>query len=158
MFCWELSDAGPGLFALPRSKPLRFRFSSTPQSFRLGWPCVLCPSQVQAAQVIRCLASASPPGGWCVLWPPPSQPFSFLGVQLAHFLRCAVCLFWGADIWLQPSRLMSSIQNPKKSWLAMKPACSLVVAALLGPRLTLSSSGCPSACLSPVGDGLAAAC
>ena len=26
----ELSDAGPGLYALPRSKPLRFRFSGTP--------------------------------------------------------------------------------------------------------------------------------
>ena len=35
---------------------------------------------------------------------PPSQPLSFLGVQWAHLLRCAVCLFWGADLWLRPSR------------------------------------------------------
>ena len=54
----ELSKAGPGLHALPRSKPLRFRFSGTPQRHRLGWACVLCPSQVRAVQVIRCLASA----------------------------------------------------------------------------------------------------
>ena len=40
----ELSEAGPGLRALPRSKPLRF--SGTPQRCRLGWACVLCPSQV----------------------------------------------------------------------------------------------------------------
>ena len=54
---WELSEAGPGLCALPRSKPLRFRYLGSPQRRRLGWACVLCPSQVRAAQVIRCLAS-----------------------------------------------------------------------------------------------------
>ena len=58
----ELSKAGPGLRALPRSKPLRFRFLGTPQRRRLGWVCVLCPSQVRAAQVTRCLASALSPG------------------------------------------------------------------------------------------------
>ena len=31
-----LSEVGPGLHALPRSKPLRFRFSGTPQRHRLG--------------------------------------------------------------------------------------------------------------------------
>ena len=57
----ELSKAGPGLYALSRSKPLRFRFSGTPQRHRLSWACVLCPSQVQAAQAKRCLASALSP-------------------------------------------------------------------------------------------------
>ena len=57
----KLSKVGPGLRALPRS--FRFRFSGTPQRHRLGWACVLCPSQVQAAQVTRCLASAHSPGG-----------------------------------------------------------------------------------------------
>ena len=59
----ELSTVGPGLHALPRSKPLRFRFSGTPQRHRLGWVCVLCPSQVRAAQVTRYLASALSSGG-----------------------------------------------------------------------------------------------
>ena len=54
----ELSEAGPGLHAIPRSKPLRFRFSGTPQRHRFSWACALCPSQVQAAQVTRCLPSA----------------------------------------------------------------------------------------------------
>ena len=54
----ELSEAGPGLHSPPRSKPHRFRYSSSPQRFRLGWACILCPSQVRAAQVMRCLASA----------------------------------------------------------------------------------------------------
>ena len=54
----ELSKAGPGFRALPRSKLLRFRFSGTPQRHRLGWVCILCSFQVPAAQVTRSLASA----------------------------------------------------------------------------------------------------
>ena len=53
----ELSEEGPGLYELPRSKPLRFRCSGIPQRRRRGWACVLCSSQVRAAQVTRCLAS-----------------------------------------------------------------------------------------------------
>ena len=58
LLCWELSEASPGLYTLPRSKLLRFRYSGSPQRRRLGWACVLCPSQVRAAQVTRCLVSA----------------------------------------------------------------------------------------------------
>ena len=56
-----LRGTGPGLCALPRSKPLWFRFSGTPQRHRLGWACVFRPSQVRAAQVARCLASTVAP-------------------------------------------------------------------------------------------------
>ena len=69
LLCQELSEAGPGLHTLPWSKPLRFRFSGTPQRCRLGWACVLCPSKVRAAQVTRCLVS-------CDLSPPLSHAFS----------------------------------------------------------------------------------
>ena len=55
LLCWELSEVGPGLHALPRSK--LFRFSGSPQRRRLCWACILCLSQVRAAQVTRCLAS-----------------------------------------------------------------------------------------------------
>ena len=51
------SKVGFGLCALSRSKLLRFRFSCSPQGHRVSWACVLCPSQVRAAQVTRCLAS-----------------------------------------------------------------------------------------------------
>ena len=54
----ELSGVGHGLCELARSKPLRFRFSGTPQRCRLCWACILCPSQVRAVQVMRWLASA----------------------------------------------------------------------------------------------------
>ena len=49
----ELPKAGPALHALPKSKPLGFRFLESPQKHRLSWACVLCPSQVQAAQMTR---------------------------------------------------------------------------------------------------------
>ena len=58
LLCLEPSEAGPGLHAPPRAKPLRFRHSGSPQRCRLHWACVLCPSQLQAARVMRCLASA----------------------------------------------------------------------------------------------------
>ena len=42
----ELSRVGPGLCALARSMPLRFRFLGMPQRHRLSWACVLCPHLV----------------------------------------------------------------------------------------------------------------
>ena len=113
----ELSEVSPWLCAFPRSKPLRIRFSGTPQRCRLGWACVLCSSQVQAAQAIRCLASIVSPGGECILLPPRSQLLGFLGGSGCAHLRCAMCLFWGADLWLRPSHWVATVQNPK-SWLA----------------------------------------
>ena len=61
----ELSKAGPGLQVLPRSKLLRFRFLGIPQRRRPGWACVLCPSQVRAAQVTRWLGEHTLPR-WAV--------------------------------------------------------------------------------------------
>ena len=78
----ELSKAGPGLRALPRSKLLRLRFSGTPQRHRLGWVCVLCPSQVQATQATRCLVRAVSLGGVVRLIASP--------VLAAQFPGCAV--------------------------------------------------------------------
>ena len=60
LLCQELSEVNPGLHALPTSKLLRFKYSGTPQRHILCWACVLCPSQVRAVQVMRCLASAVP--------------------------------------------------------------------------------------------------
>ena len=93
----ELSKAGPGLRALPRTKLLRFRFLGTPQRYRLGWACVLCPSQVGAAQATRCLVSTVSPGGECILSTHQSQRLGFLGGSRRAHLRYAVCLFWGDE-------------------------------------------------------------
>ena len=71
--------------------------------------------------------------GRCDLSPFPSLQLSSLGVLLAPLLR-----------W------MVTVQNPKKSQLAKKLACSLEV--FLGLRLPPSGPSC-SGCLSPEGDG-----
>ena len=107
----QLSKVGPGLPALPGSKPLRFRFLGTPPRRRLGWACVLCPSQVRAARVAWCLAALSPQVGRGVLSPPGSRMLSSPGAQQEHHLRCAVCssgeLISGCDppCGCQPSRI-----------------------------------------------------
>ena len=58
------------------------------------------------------------------LSPLPSLLLGFLGVQLAHLIR-----------------LILTVQNPKKSSLAMKPACSLVDNTFMGPWLPPGGSG-----------------
>ena len=55
VLCKGTVEAGPAFSALSRSKPLNF--SGTLQGCRLGWACVLCPSQIQAAQMTRYLES-----------------------------------------------------------------------------------------------------
>ena len=87
----ELSEAGPGLHAPPWSKPLRLRHSGSPQRRRLGWACVLCPSQVRAAREFG-------ERSCCDLSPFPTLLPSFLGVQLAPLIG-----------------QMVTVQNPKKS-------------------------------------------
>ena len=96
----ELSKAGPGLHTLPRSKLLRFMFSDTPQRHRLGWACILCPSQVQASQTTRCLESSLSPGEAMRLITSPVPPAHFLGGSGCAHLSCVMCLLWGDDLWL----------------------------------------------------------
>ena len=48
----EPSEAGPRLHAPPQSMPLNLG-SQIALRHRLGWACVLCPSQVRVAQVFR---------------------------------------------------------------------------------------------------------
>ena len=85
----ELSKAGLGLHALPRSKPLRFRFLGTPQRHtRLGLRFVPFPGPSSSGDQVLGEHSR------CDFSPPPSLPLDFLGVQLAHLLGYAVCLFW----------------------------------------------------------------
>ena len=103
LLCQELSEVGPGLHAFPRSKPLRFRFSSTPQRCRLGWGCVLCPSQVRAAQVTRCMVCTVVPR-WVVCLIVSSVPG-------AQFSECTTwCAFSGVPC--VPSGELVSGCNP----------------------------------------------
>ena len=82
LLCQGVSEAGPGLYALPRSKPLRFRYSGSPQRCRLSWACVLCSPRVRAAQVTRCLPNVVaatyclPRPCWSVFWVYNQRTFS----------------------------------------------------------------------------------
>ena len=151
------SKAGPVLCALPRSKTLKFRFSGTPQRHRLGWACVLCSSQVRAALVTWCLVSALSPGGRCLLSLPWSQPLGFLGAQQERHLRCALCLLPGANLWLRPSWRLSTIQDPRKYWLATGSLLAVWWRMpFLGPKFPLAFQLWLSpACLSASGGGWA---
>ena len=133
----ELSKAGPGFRALPRSfVHFRFRFLGTPQRHRLSLAYILYPSQVRAAQVTRCLASALSQVVSVSYSPPRSQLLDFLGAPQECCLRCAMCLLWGADLWLRPSWQMSTVLDPRKTWLATgKPAHNLVEDAVSGAEI-----------------------
>ena len=89
-----------------------FRSSGTPHRHRLGWACVLCPSQGSSGDQV--LGMHALPAEWWSYHLPGPRPL----VSWAHHLRCAVCLLWGADLCLQPSWRMSTIQDPRKTWLA----------------------------------------
>ena len=132
----ELSKAGPGFRALPRSKPLRFRFLGTPQRHRLSWACVLCPSQVQAAQATRCLASAHSPSAVCLI--------TSL-VPAAQFPGCAaasqVCHVSLLRSWSLAAILLTDVNYPGfqedlvSNW---EPARSLIGDATSGAEFPFS--------------------
>ena len=145
----ELSKVGPGLHALPRSTLLRFRFSGTPQRHRLSWACVLCPSQVRAAQVTRYLASTLFPAGQCVLSPPWFQPLIFLGVQWERCLRHAVWLFLGVISGCDPPdgcHHQGSQEDLVSNW---EPARRLVGDAVSGAKFAPYLPALAVSCLPP---------
>ena len=74
-----LQGVGPELCALPRSKPLRFRFPGTPQRRRLGWACVLCPHRSELLRPPGAWRAQSPQvGGAPYHLPGPSRPVSWV--------------------------------------------------------------------------------
>ena len=58
---------GPAFCALPRSKPLRFRFSGTPQGHRLSWACFFVPLPGPSSSVNPVLGEHTVPVGLCIL-------------------------------------------------------------------------------------------
>ena len=132
----ELSKVGPALHAFPRSKPLRFMFSDTPQRHRLSWASFLCPSQVQTAQVTRCLANTLSPDGvvHLITSPIPAARFPWCTVRMPSQV-CGVSsgeLISGCD---PPG----GCQDARKTWLATGGLLTFWWRMLsLGPRLPLS--------------------
>ena len=94
LLCQELSEVGPGLRALPRSKLLKFSFLGTLQRCRLCWACVFCPSQVRAAQVTRYLVSTVSPkwGLHLITSPIPATWFPWCVVGASSQVCCVTPL------------------------------------------------------------------
>jgi len=121
-----LSCSGSGTrIVLRGADSVGLAFCALPRSKQLRWPGAW-------------RAQSPPVEGWDL-----SSLRSCCSVFWVYNQHTTVCLLWGADLWLQPSWWMWTVQNPKKSWLATKPACSLVDDASLGPGLPPSGSGCP---------------
>ena len=113
---------------LTRPKLLRFRFSGTPQRHRLSWACVLCLPRLSSSGSQE-LDEHTLPG--CRAPYPLRGPSLFPGALVG----CALCLFWEADFWLQPSQWMLTIQNLRKSLVRdWKPVCTLVGDAISGAK------------------------
>ena len=133
----ELSEAGPGLHARPRSKLLKFRFLRTPQRHRLVGPvfCALPRSRSSGDQVLGRRTTL----GVCISSPPQSQLLSFLGAPQERHLSCAMSLLWGSDLRLRPSLQMATVQDPRKMWLATGSLLTVWWRMpSLGPRFSLA--------------------
>ena len=121
LLCRELSEASPGLCALPRSKPLRFRYTVVLRGADLVGP-VFC--------ALPRLEQLRWPGvgraWWLQLIASP--------VPAAQFSGCTTGAPSAADV---------DYPESQEVLVSMKPACSSVDNASLGLRLPPSGSGCP---------------
>ena len=91
--CRELNVAGPGLSALPRSKPLRFGFSGTPQRRRFSWGLRFVPVPGPSSSGDQVLGERSRPQLETASYRLPHASAPFLGIQWgAAFQVCCVSL------------------------------------------------------------------
>ena len=105
-----LQGVGPELLALPRPKPLRFRFSGPPQRRRLGWGAdwvgpAFCAFPTRAAQAARRLTSALSPGAVRLL--PSTVPAS------VSARASPVCLVSVLGSWPLASTLPADVDHPE---------------------------------------------
>ena len=143
----ELSKAGPVFHALPRSKLLRFRFSGTPQRHRLGWVCVLCPSQVRAAHPTRWLVSAlSQACSASYHLPGPGHLVSWCAARaLSHMCHVSLLRSWSLTVTLLADvNRPGSQEDLVSNW---GPAHSLVEDAFSGAEIAPSLPALAVACL-----------
>ena len=94
LLCWELSESGPGLYALPRSKSLRFRFSGTPQRHRLGWACFV-PFPGLSSSGDQVLGEPSRPQLKAVTYRLPHPSYSVFWVYNRHAFSGVLCVSSG---------------------------------------------------------------
>ena len=100
--------------------------------------CVLCLSQVQPTLATGCLASTLSQVDCAPYSPPQSWPLGFPGTLQEHSPRSAVYLLWVSDLRLWPSWQMSTIQDPRKTWLATGSLLSLFEDVVSGAEIAVS--------------------
>ena len=91
----DTDSVGPAFCALPRSEQLRQ--PGAWQVYSPRWAVRIITSPIQAPWFPGCAVS---------------------GVPQERPLRCIVCVLWGAALSLWYSGQMSTIQDPRKTWLA----------------------------------------
>ena len=122
---------------------------------RLGWACVLCPSQVRVTQATRCLLSAHSPGVVHLMASPaPAAQFPGWAVGVPSQVHCVSLL----GSWSLAATLLVDVNSPGSqedlvsNW---EPAHSLVREChLWGLDCTFPAGCCPPAFLPLAGDGL----
>jgi len=108
-------------------KPLGFRHSGSPQRRSLRWPCVLCPSQLRAARVVRCLVTVvtatyrlSRPCRW-VFWVYNRHTFSgrrLPRIPISHSKQRSLLAVWQImSLWgaIAPFRLWLPVTRGGRS-------------------------------------------
>ena len=143
----QLSKAGPGLCAFPRTKPLRFRASGTPRRNSPRWACGFCslPSSEQLRQPGPW--GARSPGVRYVLSPP--RPSRLVSRVHSHGAISGVpCVSSGELIsdrdppgGCQPPRI------PGRLGQQLEPAHSLVEDAVSGAEIASCLPALAVACL-----------
>ena len=122
--------------ALPTFKPLRFL--GAPHGTDTDRLCILCPSQVQAAQVTDwVLGKCTVPGGLCIFCTSLVLATQFPGCVKEYNLRHAVCLLWEADLSFSVTLLVDvnqpgSQEDMVSNW---QPAHSLVKDTVSGAKI-----------------------
>ena len=111
----EPSDAGLGLLALSRSKPLRFRVWATPQRCRLGWACV-SPVPCPSSSGDRVLGACSCPQLEAATHPLPRPSRSVFWVYNGRAFSGVPCVYSGERVsgcdplgGCRPSRIPRSL-------------------------------------------------
>ena len=118
--------AGPELRALPRPKPLRFRFSGTPQKRRLSWACILCLSLALCLPLPEQLRQPGAgwvhsPWVWCAFSPLRPQP------HFPPMLVGCMCPVFSCDPpgGCRPSRVSGSLWKKLEACLQCGRGCHL---------------------------------
>ena len=154
LLCRELSDAGPGLHALPRSKPLSFRFSGTPQRRRLGWAFVLCPSHGLSISGDQVLGEHNRPQVKAASY---RLPCPSLSVFWVHNCRA----FSGVSLlrsWSLAANLPEDVDHPESKEVSISnKVCLQFGGGCLSGAAIVRDCPLPAlaalACLAPAGDG-----